>query len=136
MKCSASDYLVKDHGPPHTSTLLPSLIELVNRNPRDGANAEDASRRHGKHSSTAFTSPTTTPRIIYVNNAFMKTYGYAKEEIIGRPSGSLVERDNRTGTRTPNSGEEDALHKQEKDGTTFPAPPIKVRHQVIPKAPR
>jgi len=115
IKCGAADYLVKESDQSHLA-FLPTLIETTFKNHESEKKLKMLLEAMMAVRDSVFITDLDT-RIIYVNEAFLSTYGYREEEIVGQLSKMLWTTPNAGGQ--PSYGENDFYHKK-KNGAVFP----------------
>src|SRR5258708_369602 len=113
IKGGAADYLVKNADHSHLA-VLPTVIDMTIKHASNEQQAKMLSKAMMSISDGVYIT-NTAGRVIYVNESFLKTYGYSETEILGQTSEVLL------GRRLPagQTAEDEFFHKR-KNGTEFP----------------
>jgi PAS domain S-box-containing protein len=111
MRSGASDYVVKDMNRSYL-TLLPTIIRRTIHDYRLSEQFSLLSEAMGAISDSVYISDE-NGLIVYVNDGFLKTYGYVKNEIIGQDENVLFDK------RAHGTVSTESRHRK-KNGSTFP----------------
>ncbi len=122
-KAGAYDYLVKDLERNYLKT-LPITVENVIKHKETEAKLRLLSGAVMSTDDSVYITDMEN-KIVFVNKAFCKTYGYKKEEIIGEDSnilwiGKSQSKNTRSVFRVAKSAWEVGFYHQRKDGSVFP----------------
>ncbi len=115
MKAGAYDYLIKDPDRYYLKILPVTIEKIMHRKESEKKIRMLSSAITGTHDSVFIIDA--EGRVIFVNQAFCKTYGYEEGQVLGRQSGELW--DAASLGLAPNRSEGEFIHKK-RDGSQFP----------------
>jgi len=122
-KAGAYDYLVKDHERNYLKA-LPITVENVVKHKKTEAKLRLLSGAIMSTDDSVYITDREN-KIIFVNKAFCETYGYKKEDVIGKDSnflwiGKAQSKNTRSVFQIAGSTSEVGFYHQRKDGSVFP----------------
>jgi PAS domain S-box-containing protein len=127
MKAGADDYIIKDHIVRLPTAIKQAIEKKENLRLKKIAEAKVKLLAHSLESITECVSITdTNDQIIYVNDSFIRTYGYVEDELIGKnidivrlPEMEHIQVRNIL-AKTKEGGWRGEIMNKKKDGTIFP----------------
>ena len=117
VKSGVSDYLIKEPNHSHLLTLADSINNTI-RNYQAEKRAQMLSQALMSVNDSVYITDM-NDKIIYVNKAFQKSYGYSEEKIMGQNSRLLVANGESNEMASNSNGKDTVFHKRE-DNKVFP----------------